>query len=149
MVLPRAVARFNKRVTNRFLEPIARRSSGFAVVHHRGRMSGASYTTPLNLFTLDDRQAIVSLTYGPSADWVQNVLAGLGTFEDRSGRRKIESVTIVGRAVAWPALPRVVRLAVRLIRVREFLLLSFSAPDRSEENMPSGAGDRAARSAAS
>ena len=86
MPLPRAVARFNKRVTNRFLEPIARRSSGFAVVHHVGRRSGREYTTPVNLFRLGDEgagvgdrsttdAAIVSLTYGPSADWVRNVLA--------------------------------------------------------------------------
>ncbi len=140
MVLPRAVARFNKRVTNRFVEPIARRSSGFAVVHHRGRTSGTGYATPVNLFRLDGHQAIVSLTYGPSADWVQNVLAEPGTLEDRSGRRTIESATLVGREVAWPALPRVVRIAVRALRVHRYLLLSTSPSERSEE-MRSDSGD--------
>ena len=141
MVLPRAVARLNKRVTNRFVEPIARRSSGFAVVHHRGRASGTSYATPLNLFTLDDRQAIVSLTYGPSADWVQNVLAGSGSLEDRSGYREIESAKIVDSEVAWPALPRVVRVAVGLIRVRDYMLLSLGPPELSAASTRADAGN--------
>lgn len=122
--IPRAVARFNRRWTNRFLEPLARRSSGFAVVHHRGRRSGLAYTTPVNAFPLDE-SVIVSLTYGQSADWVQNVLAGPAELEDRSGTRRIVGSTIVGRAVALPALPRPVRLSVRLLRVEHFVQLSF------------------------
>ena len=140
MPLPHVVARFNKRVTNRFLEPIARRSPGFAVVHHTGRRSGASYATPLNLFGLGDGvdqdegvdrggDAIVSLTYGPSADWVQNVLAGSGAVEDRSGRRSSSPRRVVGRDVAWPVLPRLVRGALRMLRVRDFLLLSITDAD--------------------
>ena len=124
MPLPRAVARLNKRFTNRFLEPVARRSRGFAVVHHVGRRTGNAYRTPVNLFALGD-DAVVSLTYGPSADWVQNVLAGSGEIEDRRGRTRIRSVEVVGREVAWPALPLVVRGALRVLRVRDFLRLSF------------------------
>lgn len=119
------VARFNKRVTDRFLQPLARRSSGFAIVHHVGRRSGRAGATPVNLFALGD-QAIVSLTYGPRADWVQNVLAGGGTVEQRTSLREIEQVTIVGRDVAWPVLPAVVRGALRVLRVREFLRVSFA-----------------------
>lgn len=122
--LPHSVARFNKRVTNRLIEPVARRSRGFAVVHHVGRRSGRRYSTPVNLFRLDGG-AIVSLTYGPRADWSQNVLAGGGTIEDASGLRPIRSARIVDRTVAWPALPLVVRGALRLLRVRHFLSLSF------------------------
>lgn len=125
MPLPRVVARFNKRVTNRFLEPIARRSPGFAVVHHVGRTSGRDYTTPVNLFALGD-DVIVSLTYGPGADWVQNVLVGGGSVERRAGELEIERATIVGREVAWPVLPPAVRGALRLMRVRRFLRLSFT-----------------------
>lgn len=125
MPLPRGVARFNKRVTNRFLEPIARRASGFAVVHHVGRQSGRAYTTPVNLFALGD-DAIVALTYGPDADWVQNVLVTGGSVEHRESRREIEQVTVVGRDVAWPVLPPAVRGALRMTRVQTFLRLSFS-----------------------
>jgi deazaflavin-dependent oxidoreductase (nitroreductase family) len=142
MPLPRVVARFNKQVTNRFLEPIARRSSGFAVVHHVGRRSGRAYTTPVNLFRVEnvgDRDGdgvgegvtaavVVSLTYGPSADWVRNVLAGGGTVETRTGTRLVEAATVVGRDVAWPALPSVVRAALRVLRVRDFLQLTLAPP---------------------
>lgn len=126
MPLPRVVARFNKRVTNRFVEPVARFSSGFAVVHHSGRRSCRDFRTPVNLFTRRDGRAIVALTYGPSADWVRNVLTGGGTVETRSGHRPIESAIVVGRDDAWPALPMVVRGALRVLRVRDFLLLSIS-----------------------
>jgi deazaflavin-dependent oxidoreductase (nitroreductase family) len=124
--LPRVIARFNKRVTNRFIEPIARRSSGFAVVRHTGRRSGAAYTTPVNVFALDD-DVIVALTYGPSADWVQNVLDQAGTLENASGRRTIDSACIVDRSTAWPALPMLVRGALRLMRVHYFMRLSLPA----------------------
>lgn len=124
MPVPHVVARFNKRVTNRFIEPIARRSSGFAVVHHTGRGSGAAYTTPVNVFALGD-DVIVALTYGPVADWAQNVLEGGGMVENAAGRRPIAAAEAVGRAEAWPVLPLIVRAALRVLRVRHFLRLSF------------------------
>lgn len=140
MPLPRVVARFNKRVTNRFLEPVARRSSGFAVVHHVGRRSGRTYATPVNLFALGD-EAIVALTYGPGADWVQNVIAGGGSVEHREGQRGIDHVTVVGRDVAWPVLPLVVRGALRVLRVQRFLRLSFP-PESSRGPNPGDARDQ-------
>lgn len=124
MPLPRVLARFNKRVTNRILEPIAPRSSGFAVVHHIGQQSVRAYATPVNLFALGD-DAIVALTYGPGADWVQNVLVSGGSVENREGQRKIEQVAVVGREVAWPVLPLAVRGALRVMRVQSFLRMSF------------------------
>ena len=127
MPLPRAVARFNKRVTNRFLEPVARRSTGFAVVHHSGRRSGTAFRTPVNLFARSDGRFIVALTYGPAADWVQNVLDDGGKVETRSGERPIETAIVVGRSDAWPVLPGLVRIALRAMRVRDFLLLSISS----------------------
>lgn len=125
MPLPRLVARFNKRVTNRLLEPLARRARGFAVVHHTGRRSGSTYTTPVNLFDLGV-SSIVVLTYGPSADWSQNVLVGGGAVEDRTGLRRIESAEVVDRSVAWPALPIVVRGVLRVLRVRDFMRLELA-----------------------
>ncbi len=124
MPLPHAIARFNKRVTNRFVEPIARRSSGFAVVHHVGRSSGAPYRTPVNVFDLHG-DVIVALTYGRRADWIRNVLVGDAALE-RSGRQQpIASARVVGRAEVWPALPWFVRLALRVLGVREFARLSL------------------------
>jgi deazaflavin-dependent oxidoreductase (nitroreductase family) len=127
--LPHSVARFNKRVTNRFVEPVARRFRGFAVVHHTGRRSGTAYTTPVNLFGLGS-SSIVVLTYGPSADWVQNVLASGGEVEDGTGLRRIEQAEVVARSVAWPALPLLVRGVLRVLRVHDFMRLSLAGASR-------------------
>ena len=82
MPLPRALARFNRRYTNRFIEPIVRRSSGFATVHHAGRRSGREFHTPVNVFDLDG-DLIVALTYGEDRDIpVSSVTARRGGAED-------------------------------------------------------------------
>ncbi len=128
MPLPHMIARFNKRVSNRFIEPIARRSSGFAVIHHRGRRSARAYTTPVNLFDLNG-DAIVALTYGLSTDWLQNILVNGGTVESRAGCRRIDTARIVDRSVAWPVLPIAVRLALRMLGVTHVLRLTFVVND--------------------
>lgn len=133
--LPHAIARFNKRVTNRFIEPLARRSAGFAVVHHSGRRSGAPYTTPVNVFAEADGGALlVALTYGPSADWARNVLDGGGVVEDSSGVRVIQGASVVDRSVAWPALPALVRGALTVLRVTDFMRLTVSQPAAPSES---------------
>lgn len=131
MPLPHAVARFNRRVTNRWIEPIARRSPGFAIVHHAGRRSGAPYRTPVNVFEMagDPTDLVVALTYGPSADWSRNVLAGGGTVERTAIVHRIAAAAVVDRDAAWPALPRFVRGALRLLRVRHFLRLTLDPGD--------------------
>lgn len=122
MPLPRSVARFNKRWTNRFLEPLASRSAGFAVVHHLGRNSGRAYATPVNAFG-GGAVVIVTLSYGPSADWVRNVQANPGSaeIEVAKDRRPIMDVEIIGRREAAAALPSFVRLATRLLGIHDFL----------------------------
>ncbi len=129
--LPTWIARFNKRVTNRFIEPLVRRSSGFAIVHHTGRRSATPYRTPVNIFDAGDESAIVALTYGPAADWVQNVLASGGSVERVNLTSTIRSVTIVGRPEAWPYIPRIVRIALRILTVRHFMLIRLgdAAPE--------------------
>lgn len=130
MPLPHAIARFNRRVSNRLLEPLARRSSGFAVVNHRGRRSGRRYTTPVNLFIVDDPPTVdgarsyAALTYGPDTDWVNNVLNGPATITTQRITVTIVAATIVGRDTAWPHIPAPVRLALRLLTVRDFLELT-------------------------
>lgn len=124
MPLPRWVAHFNKRITNRLLEPLARRFENFGVVVHAGRNTGRHYRTPVNYFRAQDPASLlVALTYGPNADWAQNVMAGGGAIESGSDIRHVLSAKVVGRAEAWPYLPRIVRIALRLLRVHDFLLL--------------------------
>lgn len=132
--MPYVVARFNKRVTNRFIEPIARRSPGFAVVHHRGRRSGTAYRTPVNVFAFDEGQALVVLTYGPKADWFQNVLRGNARVETKATSLLITAVDVVDRVGAWPSLPWFVRLALRVLRVHDFARLTLARSEAPIES---------------
>ncbi|MBV9354261.1 MAG: nitroreductase family deazaflavin-dependent oxidoreductase [Chloroflexi bacterium] len=85
MPVPRAVARFNRRVTNRVLGPLAPFLPAFGVIVHRGRRSGRSYRTPVNVFRRPGG-FVVALTYGPDTDWVRNVLADGGCSLETRGR---------------------------------------------------------------
>jgi deazaflavin-dependent oxidoreductase (nitroreductase family) len=118
--IPKSVASFNKRVTNRVTGPFAGRLPGFAVVHHVGRVSGHEYRTPVNAFRHDDGYVFV-LTYGADTDWVKNVEAAKACAIETRGR----TVQLLEpRRFTDPtrqAVPRVVRVILRLIDVDEFL----------------------------
>lgn len=86
MPIPMSVARFNRSVTNRVTRRVADRLPGFGILHHVGRTSGRAYATPINIFRDGDEYVIV-LTYGPTADWVKNVLAANGCEVVTRGRR--------------------------------------------------------------
>ena len=127
MPLPHVVARGNKRCTNWFIEPLVRRSGRFIRVRHVGRRSGTPYSTPLYGFS-DSRSTVVVLTYGPRADWVQNVRAGAASIERDGDVQRIESLELVEREAAWPILPSVVRSGVRILRVTQFARLTPVQP---------------------
>jgi deazaflavin-dependent oxidoreductase (nitroreductase family) len=120
MPLPRWVARFNKRITNRFVEPVIRRFRRYAVIHHSGRSTGLPYRTPVYVFA-NGRDFFVALTYGPGADWVRNVSAGGGSCETGGSTRTMSGVTVVERPEVWPHLPWLVRVLLRMLRVSVFL----------------------------
>ena len=70
-----AVRWFNRTFTNRLQRPFAGKPGAYAsVIRHQGRRSGRSYETPIVPFAVDDG-FLVSLPYGPTTDWVANVLA--------------------------------------------------------------------------
>ncbi|MPZ69949.1 MAG: nitroreductase family deazaflavin-dependent oxidoreductase [Actinobacteria bacterium] len=122
MPLPKALARFNRVVTNRISRPVAGRVPGFGVVIHKGRRSGREYRTPVNVFRRDGGFEI-ALTYGPDADWVKNVMAAGGARVLHRGR--VHSLT-EPRKVQKPrdtAVPLPVRLILFLLRVDTFLFL--------------------------
>lgn len=67
-----------RRIATRYLDPVLRPVASwlpaFAVMTHRGRMSGREYRTPINVFRRGDAY-LFFLTYGADVDWVKNVLA--------------------------------------------------------------------------
>ena len=124
--LPKRLARFNTRVTNRLTRRAAGRLPGFGIVCHVGRRSGRAYRTPVNVFR-GGEQYVFALTYGPDADWVRNVLAAGGCGLETRGRtlelRHPERFTDPTRHVV----PLPVRWILRLLRVDEFLALRRGA----------------------
>ncbi|ONM50176.1 nitroreductase family deazaflavin-dependent oxidoreductase [Nocardia donostiensis] len=85
MVLPRALARFNRQVTNPVTGLVAGHLPGWGIVIHKGRNSGRAYRTPVMLFTRDGEYRI-ALTYGRDVDWVKNSLAAGGLAVETRGR---------------------------------------------------------------
>jgi deazaflavin-dependent oxidoreductase (nitroreductase family) len=122
MPAPRWIARFNRRVTNRVLGPLARRLPWFGVVTHRGRTTGRRYRTPVNVFPRRGRY-VIALTYGARAEWVRNVMVG-GGCELETGRRTVRLTRPrILRDEGRRAVPLPVRLPLQLLGVVEFLEL--------------------------
>jgi deazaflavin-dependent oxidoreductase (nitroreductase family) len=123
MPLPRALARFNLKVTNPVLGHVAGRLPGFAIVTHVGRRSGTRRTTPVNLFHHGDRY-VIALTYGRDSEWVRNVLAAGGCDVLTRGRVLHLTDPEVVRDPRRRLVPPPVRVALRAANVEHFMLLS-------------------------
>lgn len=70
----RALAHFNKRVTNPIQSTFAPHLLPWAIVTHVGRKSGRSYRTPVLGFRSGRTFAVV-LLYSTESDWLRNVLS--------------------------------------------------------------------------
>jgi deazaflavin-dependent oxidoreductase (nitroreductase family) len=127
MPIPKAVATFNKHVTNRITGPFAGMLPGFAVVTHVGRRSGRTYRTPVNMFRRGPDYVFV-LTYGPEVDWVRNVDAAGGA-EVRTRRRTVRLTD--PRHIAdreRRCVPAPVRPILRLLDVDRFMTMRAVNP---------------------
>jgi deazaflavin-dependent oxidoreductase (nitroreductase family) len=89
--MPRWWTRINERVFN----PLELRRGDRPVLTHVGRISGATYRTPLDAHPVDGGFVFI-LVYSSRSDWVRNVLA--------AGRAQL---TIDGRDIAQTA-PRLI-----------------------------------------
>jgi deazaflavin-dependent oxidoreductase (nitroreductase family) len=122
MPLPRALARFNRVVTNRIGRLVAPHVPGAAVVVHRGRRTGREYRTPISAFRRPGGYA-VALTYGPGAEWVQNVLAAGDAILETRGRQVPVSNPRVVHDPTHRLVPRLVGDILSLIGADAFLVL--------------------------
>jgi deazaflavin-dependent oxidoreductase (nitroreductase family) len=119
--LPRSLARFNKKVTNRIQGLWAPWLPPWAVIIHKGRKSGRSYQTPVLAFRSGPHLAVI-LFYGERAEWLRNVLAAGSAEVRRAGRL----ATLTNPRVLNgndPALAPSVRRIARRLRV---LLTDFT-----------------------
>jgi deazaflavin-dependent oxidoreductase (nitroreductase family) len=122
MPLPRAIARFNRHVTNRLLGPLARYLPAFAVIIHVGRKSRRVYRTPVNVFRQPGGY-VIALTYGPDSDWVHNVLADGGAVLETRGRTVRLTRPRLVHDGTRQAVPSILRLVGALGHVADFLYL--------------------------
>ncbi|WUH88816.1 nitroreductase family deazaflavin-dependent oxidoreductase [Streptomyces sp. NBC_00433] len=130
MTLGRGWARFNKALGNRVAGPLFGRMPGFGLVVHRGRVSGREYRTPVKVFRHQGAY-VVTLPYGSGTDWVKNVRAA-GGCELVVRRRRVALVDpVLAADDGTVRIRRSLRLALKVLRVTEFLTLSPApaAPD--------------------
>jgi deazaflavin-dependent oxidoreductase (nitroreductase family) len=125
--LPRALARFNRRVNNPIQLRWAGRIRGYAIIEHTGRRSGRAYRTPVNAFRTPDGFAFL-IGYGTQSDWLRNVLAAGGGHVVHRGQRYAVSAPRVltgdeGRAL----LPAPMRLLTKVVRAEEVLVVTAAA----------------------
>jgi deazaflavin-dependent oxidoreductase (nitroreductase family) len=122
MPLPRVLGRINRRVTNPFLWPIVVRlpRSGFGRIVNIGRRTGRVYRTPMLGFRRADT-IVFALTYGPAAEWLQNVLAsGECEFEMQRGTIHLVEPRVF-RDPDRRSLPRMVRPVLAALDADDFL----------------------------
>jgi deazaflavin-dependent oxidoreductase (nitroreductase family) len=123
MPLPRRLAEINRVVTNRIVAPVASYLPGFGVVHHPGRRTGRSHTTPVNVF-VDDHRYVIALTYGARTDWLRNVIAAGGCWLEHRGHLiRLTDPRMLTTAVGMASMPAIVRAILLVTDVTEFVEL--------------------------
>jgi hypothetical protein len=101
------------------------------VIQHQGRRSGRSYDTPIVPFTTADG-FVVSLPYGPTADWVENVLALGSAVLIHEGRTlTVDRPEVVPVAQVEDLFPLSEQRTHRLFRVEHCLRLRYVKMDQS------------------
>src|ERR687888_2785497 len=128
MPIPKVVARFNRHVTNPLARLIAGRLPPFAVVLHRGRVSGREYRTPVWAFSAPSGY-VIALTYGADSEWTRNVLAAGHCVLRRRGRLvPVTDPRVIRGREGRGLMPIVLRPAMRLLNVTEFLHMTSVPP---------------------
>jgi hypothetical protein len=114
-----------KNTLNRGVIRLAHSGHGpFSLVRHVGRKTGRSYETPL-LLAVHGNDFIAELTYGPRVAWYRNVVAAGGcTVLSRGVEYRIDAVLPCDPVVGLRAFGRPAASVLRLLRRREFRVLS-------------------------
>src|SRR5690349_10308358 len=96
----------------------------WAVVHHRGRISGRNLTVPVAVTTTPDG-FIINLPWGAGTNWVRNVIAADGcTIRWKGATHRLTGPQIVGEAAARPHYSRLAwTIARKLFTADAWLLL--------------------------
>jgi deazaflavin-dependent oxidoreductase (nitroreductase family) len=114
-----------RRLVNRYVNPItrpvAKKLPAFAILTHRGRESGRTYRTPINVFRRGD-DYLFFLTYGSDVQWVKNVLAaGSCSIETRGRVVELVGPELITDPELRPAPPHVRFVERRIAGVTQYL----------------------------
>ena len=121
--MPRAVANFNRRITNPLARSLTPWLPCLGTLEHTGRKSGRRYRPPLLVFRTQSGFAIL-IGYGPETDWLKNVLAGGPTRLHKRGKAiALTDPQIVEKAQAAPLVKPAPRLVYRLFPYDEAALV--------------------------
>ena len=128
MTAPTRMSRLRP-LTTRLFNPLARRFAGrlpwFGILTYRGRTSGRTYRTPLNVFRRGDTY-VFALTYGAGTQWVKNIVAA-GTCMLRTRGRDVRLVEPeLFRDPTRRLMPPPVRVILGLNDVSEFLRMRIA-----------------------
>ena len=131
MTMPMAIARFARGYVNPVASHVAGRLPPFAMIRHVGRRSGTEYRTPIMIFRTPDG-FVIALTYGPGTDWVRNMFAtGAATIQYRGLEIEVKDLRLTVGTEAGSWLPWVVRVALRVMRVDDFLVVRAAGAARA------------------
>jgi deazaflavin-dependent oxidoreductase (nitroreductase family) len=131
MPAPRWLARFNLRVTNRILGPLALYVPGMGVIVHAGRKTQRVHRTPVLVFRQGNR-FVIALTYGRESEWVRNVIAQGGCALETQGKSVQLASPYVYRDDKRRAVPGFVRLMLGLMNVSDFLALTVAGSAQAD-----------------
>jgi deazaflavin-dependent oxidoreductase (nitroreductase family) len=124
-----AVARYINPITR----PVASKLPTFGILTHRGRKSGRTYRTPINVFRRGEAY-LVFLTYGSDVQWVKNVLAaGSCSLETRGRVVELVEPELVTDPELEPAPPHVRFVERRLAGATQYLQLRAAVPTDREQ----------------
>jgi deazaflavin-dependent oxidoreductase (nitroreductase family) len=125
-----------RNVVKRYVNPITRRVAKnlptFAILTHRGRKTGRSYETPINVFRRDT-EYFFFLTYGSDVQWVKNVLAtGSCSIETRGRVVELVDPELITAPELRPAPPHVRFVERRIAGATQYLRTrATDRPDRA------------------
>jgi deazaflavin-dependent oxidoreductase (nitroreductase family) len=121
-----------KRYVNPITRPVAKRLPTFAILTHRGRKTGRSYRTPINVFRRGT-EYFFFLTYESDVQWVKDVLAaGSCSIETRGRVVELVEPELITDPELRPAPPHVRFVERRIAGATQYLRMrATDRPDRA------------------
>lgn len=118
----------NKAFLNKALGRLAGAACGpFAMVLHRGRVTGKPYRTPIIVAPVEDG-FVIALTYGPKVDWYRNVLtAGRCKLRWHGREHEIDKIVPISPRDAGPALPVFEKAILGILGIQDFAKMRRAA----------------------